>query len=140
MLTAFSESSMNRSKVPYFVVTGLFALAMVGSGLADLTHAEPVMQGMTHLGYPAYVATLLGGWKLLGVVAILTPGFPRLKEWAYAGFFFDLSGAVFSHASSGDGPGVFGTPALFAILGLVSWALRPADRRVGEVVPFARAA
>lgn len=128
-------SGMNRPSLVYWVLTGLFALAMTGSAVADFLLPPDMAAAMTHLGYPAYFATLLGAWKALGVVAILAPRFPRLKEWAYAGFFFDLSGAVYSHISSGDGPGVFAAPLILALLGLASWATRPADRRFGTILP-----
>jgi len=81
------------------------------------------------------VATLLGVWKLLGAAAIAAPGLPRLKEWAYAGVLFDLSGAAFSHASSGDPAAKVAVPLVLLGLAAVSWAFRPASRRLGELVP-----
>lgn len=90
------------------------------------------MEGMTHLGYPAYFVSILSVWKTLGGVAVLAPRLPRLKEWAYAGMFFDLSGAAASHASVGDPAGKIATPLV--ILGIVaaSWALRPESRKLGS--------
>jgi uncharacterized membrane protein YphA (DoxX/SURF4 family) len=85
---------------------------------------------MAHLGYPAYVATLIGVWKLLGAVAIVAPGFPRIKEWAYAGMFFDLTGASVSHAASGDPLGNVLTPLFVLAIVLASYALRPESRRL----------
>jgi uncharacterized membrane protein YphA (DoxX/SURF4 family) len=89
-----------------------------------------VMEGMTQLGYPAYFVLILGVWKVLGGVAVLIPRFPLLKEWAYAGMLFDLSGASASHASVGDPAAKIATPLI--ILGIVatSWALRPESRKV----------
>ena len=84
----------------------------------------------THLGYPGYLLTILATWKFLGVVAMLIPKFPLLKEWAYAGFFFAMSGAVFSHLASGDGAKEFFGPILLIILTVVSWYFRPADRKM----------
>lgn len=84
---------------------------------------------MTHLGYPAYLLTIIGVWKLLGVVAVLISKFPLLKEWAYAGFFFCMSGAVFSHFAVGDGAKEFFGPLLLIVLTVVSWYFRPADRK-----------
>jgi len=114
----------------YLATVGLFALAMLGSAAADLFHAPALMEGLRHLGYPAYLATILGGWKLLGTAAILAPGTPRLKEWAYAGFAFDLSGATISHLVSGDGVAKAVVPLVLLGIGLGSWALRPATRRL----------
>jgi uncharacterized membrane protein YphA (DoxX/SURF4 family) len=86
--------------------------------------------GIKQLGYPVYVLTILGTWKLLGAVAILVPRFPLLKEWAYAGIFFLLTGAVFSHVASGN-PWYENIPALFLlILAIVSWHVRPAGRKI----------
>jgi hypothetical protein len=93
------------------------------------------MQAFSALGYPAYVATILGVWKLLGAAAITTPGLPRLKEWAYAGIAFDLSGAALSHAASGDVAARIAVPLVLLALAGASWALRPASRRLGELVP-----
>lgn len=117
-------------KIAYYVLTGLFSLAIAGSAFADLSHAPAVMEGVKHLGYPDYLATILGVWKALGLVAILAPRFPRLKEWAYAGLFFDLSGAFVSHLSSGDPLSVAIIPLVLAVLGLGSWYTRPADRKL----------
>ena len=88
--------------------------------------APQVVATISHLGYPSYIATILGTWKLLGVLAILAPGFPRLKEWAYAGFFFDLTGAAVSHAASGDAVGVVIFPLVLLVAVMASWALQPA--------------
>ncbi len=121
-------------------VTALFVLAMVGSALGDLTHAPAIREGFRALGYPAYLMTLLGAWKLLGVAALLVPGFPRLREWAYAGFAFQLSGAAFSHVAAGDAANV--TPALVLLaLAMVSWRLRnPARDRTSTPVESAQPA
>ena len=117
----------------YWITTVLFALAIGGSGIADLVHAPPIVEGFGHLGYPVYLMTLLGIWKLLGVVAILAPRLPRLKEWAYAGFFFELSGAAFSHVVAGVGSPV--APIVLASLAIASWALRSDERLLGSLVP-----
>lgn len=117
---------MNTRRVTYWATTLLSVLALGAGGVLDLLHAPPVMEALHHLGYPAYVATLLGGWKHLGVAALLAPGAPRLKEWAYAGFFFDLSGAAISHAASGDPAESVVTPLVLLALVMASWALRTA--------------
>lgn len=116
----------------FWIPTVLVCLASLGGGVMDLTHNPELAGAMSHLGYPAYVMTLLGAWKIAGVIALLVPGFPRLKEWAYAGFVFDLSGAVFSHAASGDG--IVAPPLVLLVLTFVSWALRPESRRIGTIL------
>lgn len=114
----------------YFGTVGLFSLAMLASSVFDLLAPPQVLEQMRHLGYPDYFARILGSWKLLGALVLLAPGLPRLKEWAYAGFVFDLTGAAVSHLMSGDGPGKASLPLLFLAFGLVSWALRPEGRRL----------
>ena len=94
------------------------------------------MESLAHLGYPAYFATILGTWELLGSAAIVAPGLPRVKEWAYAGMFFTLTGAALSHAASGDPVGKVLLPLVLLGAVLVSWTLRPA-RRTLVVAEFA---
>ena len=96
----------------------------------SISQSEQVVTGLTHLGYPAYFGSLLGAWKLLGAIAITVPGLPRLKEWAYAGFVFDLTAAAFSHAAVGDPTGDVVAPLVFLALVMASWALRPVSRKV----------
>jgi uncharacterized membrane protein YphA (DoxX/SURF4 family) len=119
---------MKTRALAYWIPTALLAFALVAGGLSDLLRVPAVTETMAHLGFPAYVATLLGGWKILGAIAILAPGAARLKEWAYAGIVFDLSGAIVSHASVGDGFGQLVPPLALLGLAAVSWALRPASR------------
>lgn len=123
---------MRTRKIAYIATTSLFALAMLGSGFADLFQPAELVEGFARLGLPMYIATMLGVWKLLGVAAIAAPGLPRLKEWAYAGFFFDLSGAVVMHVIAGE---PMFTPLALLLLGMVSWALRPSGRVFGSIVP-----
>lgn len=115
----------------YWAATGLFAFAMLGSGAMNASAQPEILEGMQHLGYPDYLPRILGVWKLLGVVALLAPGLPRLKEWAYAGFLFNLTGAAVSHAFVGDGAGEILAPLMMLGFALASWWLRPADRRLG---------
>jgi len=105
-------------------------LGMLSTGIVQLLKLKDEGDMMTKLGYPLYFLTLLGVWKILGVVAVLIPKFPILKEWAYAGFFFAMSGAVFSHVASGDGAKEFFGPILLLILTFVSWYFRPEDRKI----------
>lgn len=85
---------------------------------------------ITHLGYPAYFLTILGIWKMLGVVVVLIPKFPQLKEWAYAGFFFAMSGAIFSHIAVGDPIKAIFPALLLLILTALSWYFRPENRKI----------
>lgn len=115
----------------YWTSTGLVALAFLSGGAAYLAHSEVQLRGMAALGYPAYFVTLLGVWKLLGGLAILAPRLPLLKEWAYAGIAFDLTGAAFSQAATGaPAAKVIAPLAMLAIAG-ASWWLRPPRRRLG---------
>jgi uncharacterized membrane protein YphA (DoxX/SURF4 family) len=116
--------------IAYWAVTVVVALAFLAGGLTDLSRGPAVAAIMAHLGYPVYFAALLGFWKIAGAVAVLAPGFPRLKEWAYAGMFFDLSGAAVSHAARGDGAARIMTPLALLVLVIASWALRPPGRRL----------
>jgi len=126
--------------VAYWGATTLTALAFVAGGIADLTRAPAVAAAMSHLGYPTYFASILGAWKLLGALAIVAPRFPRLKEWAYAGMFFDLTGAALSHAAAGDPASNVFVPLVILGLAALSWALRtPSSGRVAsrEALPVA---
>jgi uncharacterized membrane protein YphA (DoxX/SURF4 family) len=87
-------------------------------------------QFVLDLGYPAYLLTLLGILKILGIVAVLIPRFPVIKEWAYAGFFFAMSGAVYSHIAVHNPPKDLFGPVLLLVLSAVSWYFRPEDRKV----------
>lgn len=109
----------------YRGATAVAALALAAIGVGDLLRAPEIVQGLARLGYPTYFATMLGVWKLLGVAAIVTPGHMRLKEWAYAGFFFVLTGAAMSHAVSHDAaPKVLVPIALLALV-MTSWSVAP---------------
>ena len=103
---------------------------MLSTGIVQLIQMDEEVVMMKHLGYPVYFLTILGVWKMLGVIAILIPKFPLLKEWTYAGFFFAMSGAVFSHVFNGDGTKELFGPLLLIILTLVSWYFMPIDRKL----------
>jgi uncharacterized membrane protein YphA (DoxX/SURF4 family) len=124
-------------KTLYWTSTVLLAAVLLLGGVMDLLRAPAVVQPITALGYPPYLASILGVWKLLGAAAIAAPGLPRLKEWAYAGVLFDLSGAALSHAMSGDPAAKVAGPLVLLAIAAVSWAFRPATRRLGELVPGA---
>jgi uncharacterized membrane protein YphA (DoxX/SURF4 family) len=121
---------MNARKIGYWVTTGLVTAVFLAGGLFDLARPPQVVEELGHLGYPAYFAAILGAWKLLGALAIAAPGLARLKEWAYAGIVFDLTGAAISHAVVGDGAGKLLPPLVLLVLAGVSWALRPPSRKL----------
>lgn len=127
------------NKIIYWISTVWLALGMAATGVQQLmkvqlegAYSPPGVFGITQLGYPVYVLTIIGIWKLLGVVALLIPKFPLLKEWTYAGIFFLLSAAIFSHIAV-DHPVKELIPSivLLVLMGL-SWYLRPADRKVSS--------
>src|SRR5882757_3451893 len=91
-----------RNKIIYWISTLWLALGMVSTGAVQISKVQSEVDSITHLGYPVYLLTILGVWKILGAVAVLIPKFALLKEWAYAGFFFAMSGATFSRIASGD--------------------------------------
>lgn len=120
-----------RNKIIYWVATLWLALGMVATGIVQLLKMKEEVEKITQaLGYPIYFLTIIGVWKMLGVVVVLIPKFPVVKEWAYAGFFFAMSGAVFSHIASGSEGKEFFGPMLLLVLTVVSWYFRPADRKV----------
>jgi hypothetical protein len=119
-----------RNKIIYWIATVWLALGMVSTGSVQLLKVKEEVDNMHHLRYPLYFLTLLGMWKLLGVVAVLIPKFPVLKEWAYAGFFFAMTGAAFSRIAAGDPMSQVFPSLLLLTLTVVSWYFRPADRKV----------
>jgi uncharacterized membrane protein YphA (DoxX/SURF4 family) len=120
-----------KNRIIYWIATIWLALGMVSTGIVQVLKVQEEVDMFTRLGYPIYLLTILGIWKFLGVVAVLIPKFPLVKEWAYAGFFFVMSGAIVSHLANGD-PAIelFG-PTLLLVLTTVSWHFRPADRKIG---------
>lgn len=119
-----------RNKIIYWIATIWLSLGMTSTGIVQLIKMKEETEMMSHLGYPVYILTLLGVWKILGVITVLSPKLPLLKEWAYAGFFFTMTGALYSHAVAGDEAKEFFGPALLLLLTIVSWYFRPADRKL----------
>ena len=119
-----------RNKIIYWVATVWLSLGMVSSGAVQFLRVKEEVEMFNHLNYPLYFLTLLAIWKFLGVIAVLIPKFPLLKEWAYAGFFFSMSGAIFSHIAKGNTMSEIFPPLLLLILTLTSWYFRPASRKV----------
>jgi len=133
---------MTTKTVAYWAATLLIAIETLVGGVTDLIHGKailvagaPVADIVTHLGYPLYFLRIIGFWKVLGGIVLLVPNYPRLKEWAYAGIFFELSGAAASWLAFEHNVGEAVAPAILAFLALVSWALRPQDRLLGVLVP-----
>lgn len=118
-----------RTTTAYWITTALVVFQLGSGGVGDILRPAYLVEGMTNLGYPVYFCVILGIWKVLGAVAVIIPRYPRLKEWAYAGAFFDLTGAVASHLWSGEPATRVIFPILFTGFALVSWALRPVSRR-----------
>ena len=121
---------MKLRSISYWVVTAMVGFFIGSGGAAELARVPGNVEGLVQLGYPEYFATIIGFWKVLGAIAILVPGFPRLKEWAYAGIFFNMTGAaatgLFTHSAEWH----VIVDIVLASLTVVSWALRPASRRL----------
>jgi uncharacterized membrane protein YphA (DoxX/SURF4 family) len=131
-----------RNKIIYWIATVWLSSGMLASGIYQLLHmqvegalAPPGVYGITKLGYPEYVLTILGIWKILGVAALLAPRFPLIKEWAYAGFVFLTTGAIYSHLASGHSGAEIFPAALLLVLTVLSWYFRPASRKINSVNP-----
>ena len=130
MTTEMVSAGPSRStSIIYWLATLVIVFVFAAGGVGDLSRAQPVIEGMTHLGYPVYFCVILGIWKVLGAIAIIIPRTALLKEWAYAGIVFDLTGAAASHFAIGDPPDKIVTPLIFTVVAFVSWGLRPASRR-----------
>ncbi|ASE61192.1 DoxX family protein [Chryseobacterium indologenes] len=125
-----SNTSEKRTKIIYWIFTLWMALGMVSTAIVQLMKNKDELANFTNLGYPAYLMTIIGVWKLLGVIAILIPKRLLLKEWAYAGFFFVMSGAVISHLIVGDPAGRTFPAVLLLALVLISWYFRPSSRKI----------
>lgn len=123
-------TKIKQNKIIYWVATGLLCLGMLGSGIAQIIRAKEMVGIITHLGYPLYMMTILGIWKMLAITAILMPGFKLIKEWAYAGLFFTLTGALISHLVMGDTGKAIAGPVMQTIFVILSWYFRPADRKI----------
>ncbi len=119
-----------RKLIWYWIITALLSLCIFMGGLFQTLQSPDVLKGFKPLGYPTYFISLIGIWKMLGVIAILIPGFKLLKEWAYAGIFFTMTGAVISHIASNDIHPQIVAPAVLAVFAVLSWYLRPASRKI----------
>jgi hypothetical protein len=123
---------MEKAKlITYWIATALLAIGMLQSGIFAVIRSQQWIDLVTALGYPVYLLTILGTWKILGIIAILVPGFKLVKEWAYAGFFFAMTGALASHLFCHDHEvkGILG-PLFQTIFVVLSWYFRPASRKI----------
>lgn len=120
-------------KIIYWIATIWLVLGMLATGSGQIFGMKAGQGGIdmiTHLGYPVYLLTILGIWKILGVIAVLIPKFPLLKEWAYAGFFFVMTGAIYSHIAVGDSVIAILPSLLLLTLAILSWYFRPLNRKI----------
>ena len=118
------------NKIIYWIATIFLAVGMLAGGVQQLLQVGGYVAIITHLGYPKYFMSIIGAWKILGVITILVPGVRILKEWAYAGFFFVMSGAVISHLAMGQTIGEIYPSLTLLIMTVISWYFRPTDRKV----------
>jgi hypothetical protein len=132
LLTATSSHGATRTKtIAYWATTGVLVFCMTG-GIFELLGVKMTVDGIMKLGYPSYIIPALGLGKVLAILTILWPGLPRLKEWAYAGVFFNMAGAVVSHVAHHDAAWSVVVTVTIAGVTLTSWALRPEDRRLAS--------
>ena len=121
-----------RSKIVYWISTGLLAVGMLQSGIFSVLRTKEWVDLVTGLGYPVYFLTIIGTGKIMGVMVLLLPRFSLLKEWAYAGFFFAMAGALFSHLAVGDyAVKAIAGPSFQLLFIALSWYFRPADSKIG---------
>lgn len=125
-----SNQSEKRKRIIYWIFTLWMSLGMISTAIVQLMKNKDELTNFTNLGYPAYLMYIIGIWKILGVIAILIPKHLLLKESAYAGFFFVMSGAVISHLIVGDASGRTLPAVLLFVLVLISWYFRPANRKI----------
>ena len=122
-----------RKLIWYWIITAILSFCIFSGGLAQALQVNGVVRGFKPLGYPTYFISLIGIWKMLGIIAILIPKFKLPKEWAYAGIFFTMTGAVISHIASNDVSVQIIAPIVLAIFTVLSWYWRPADRKIASV-------
>ena len=129
---------MKTKTIAYWTITAIVAFLIGSGGAAELAHVRGNVEGLMRLGYPAYFVTIIGFWKVMGAIALLAPRFPRLKEWAYAGIFFNMTGAAVSALATGAAWWHVLVDVILTVLVLTSWALRPQSRMLGKIFPVNR--
>ena len=122
----------NRKKIAYWIITGLLCFCLLG-GIAQLFQVKQVVDGFAPLGYPLYFISIIGFWKTMAIIAILIPRFPLVKEWAYAGVFFAMTGASISHIAVQDSTFHIIVPIIISGLAFTSWYLRPPSRKINPL-------
>lgn len=130
-----ARSGWDRNRIRtilYWATTIVIVLELAAGSVWNLLPIEWIVAQLRHLGYPHFLAYILGAWQAAAAVVIIVPRFAMLKEWAYAGSFFLWSGAVVSHLIVGDSPDLWGVPLMFGVCAIASWALRPADRKLPQ--------
>jgi hypothetical protein len=131
-LTEKQTMELTARSIGYWATTGSVVFAMTSGGIAELAQRPETIDGMKQLGYPVYFVMIIGFWKLLGSLALLAPGFPRVREWAYAGIFFNMTGAAVSHLVCRSAAWHVAVTLGFAALAVASRELRPASRTLGR--------
>jgi uncharacterized membrane protein len=126
-------SSKKSIKIIYWTATVFLAFGMLAGGVQQLLQIGGYVEIVSNLGYPLYLLSILGAWKILGVAAVLLPKYTLVKEWAYAGFFFAMSGAAISHIVVSHSMNEAFPSLILLIMTVVSWYFRPADRKVISV-------
>lgn len=119
-----------RNKIIYWIVTIFLSIGMLAGGIQQMLQIGGYNEIVTNLGYPLYLLSIIGTWKILGVIIILIPKFPLIKEWAYAGFFFVMSGATISHLVVGQAFSEAIPSLILLTVTILSWYFRPADRKI----------
>lgn len=119
-----------RNRIIYWIFTAWLALGMISTGAIQLFKVDAEVDNITRLGYPVYFLTIIGIWKILGAVVVLIPKFPLLKEWAYAGFFFVMTGAIVSRIASDEPVNAVLPAVLLLALTIISWYFRPVNRKL----------
>jgi hypothetical protein len=122
---------MKKKTVLYWVFTGLFAFVMLGSAIPDILIMPMAVEGFRSIGYPAQLVPFLGWAKLLGVIGILIPGYPRIKEWAYAGLIYDIAGAIYS-VSFVEPIATWGPMLVIPLVGTVSYLYYHKKQQLAE--------
>lgn len=121
---------MKKRKITYWIATAWLSLGMLSTGIVQVILMDEEVEKMSNLGYPSYFLIMIGIWKILGVIAVLIPKTPLIKEWAYAGFFFLMTGAIFTHIAVGDHTLEYFGPSLLLVLTIISWYFRPDNRKL----------
>lgn len=125
--------SEKKKRILYWISTIWLAFGMTAGGVQQLFQVGGYVEIVSHLGYPVYMLSILGVWKILGVVAILVPGFPLVKEWTYSGYFFVMFGAATSHFIMGDSMSEAIPSLVLLTLIVLSWYFRPQDRKIVSI-------